>query len=376
MCLPGPLPPKWKTRPLSHDFPVDSTTWAFLERIDEDLAAHPCPHCGGRLRPRKPRGVERPLVAGARRLSFCCARCRRRVTPPSVRYAAGVRGLRLRVSDSHVAGEAKSRVPVGPSGRWQTYASAVAAVVARDLRRDLPVAQAAHPFLKTADDAAAGRDVLRPGGSSATAIAVDEQVRRRGTRRTCRLFQEGGLGSAPKREAGSKTQIGGCDCASPSSAPCWRRRRRTANYAPRPWRNRSGGVTDAPARFSFVTTLVLSGTASRTGSGRRPPPPGTVGRSTHAVRAAGRCNCNTGKIPTGRRNCTTTTSRHWPTVARSAALLCHCGPLHANAAAQAAAEEGGGSSGGGTARTTRDTQLRAYPRPVACGLPSRLAPRA
>ena len=37
MCLPGTLPPKWKT--LSHDFPVDSTTWAFLER--EDLAARP-----------------------------------------------------------------------------------------------------------------------------------------------------------------------------------------------------------------------------------------------------------------------------------------------------------------------------------------------
>ena len=42
------------------------------------------------------------------------------------------------------------------------------------------------------------------------------------------------------------------------------------------WRNRSGGVTGAPARFSFVTTLVLPGAASRTGSGRRPPPPGTV----------------------------------------------------------------------------------------------------
>ena len=79
---------------MSHDFPVDSTTWAFLERIDEDLAARikSCPHCGGDLHaasyPRKPRGVERSLVAGARRLSFCCARegCRRRITPPSVRY--------------------------------------------------------------------------------------------------------------------------------------------------------------------------------------------------------------------------------------------------------------------------------------------------
>ena len=77
---------------MSHDFPVDSTTWAFLERIDEDLAARikTCPHCGGNLHaasyPRKPRGVERSIVDGARRLSFCCAGCRRRVTPPSVRY--------------------------------------------------------------------------------------------------------------------------------------------------------------------------------------------------------------------------------------------------------------------------------------------------
>ncbi len=39
-------------------------------------------------RPRKPSGVERPLVAGERRLSFCCARegCGCCVTPPSVRY--------------------------------------------------------------------------------------------------------------------------------------------------------------------------------------------------------------------------------------------------------------------------------------------------
>ncbi len=133
-------------------------------------------------------------------------------------------------------------------------------------------------------------------------------------------------------------------------------------------------MTGAPARFSFVTTLVLPGAASRTGSGRRSPSPGTIGRSAHAVRAAGRCNCNTGKIPTGRRSCTTTTSRHWPTVARPAPLLCHCGPLHADARAQAAAEEGGGSGGGGTTRTVRDTQLRARPRPVACRLP--LAPSA
>ena len=195
--------PIWKTQPLSHDFPVDSTTWAFLERIDEDLAARikTCRCCGGNLHaasyPRKPRGVERPLVAEARRLSFCCTRegCRRRVTPPSVRYFGRRGGLRLRVLDSHVAGSSKSRVPSGcrTSGHRQTHTSALAALVARGLRRDPPVAQVAHPFPKTADDAAviAGRDVLRSGGSPATTVTIDEQVRRRvvRVRRTCRLFK-------------------------------------------------------------------------------------------------------------------------------------------------------------------------------------------
>ncbi len=68
-----------------------------LMRIDEDLAAQTqaggCPVCGGRLHsatwPRKPRGIPH----GSRepyqsRFSFCCAEagCRRRCTPPSVRF--------------------------------------------------------------------------------------------------------------------------------------------------------------------------------------------------------------------------------------------------------------------------------------------------
>jgi hypothetical protein len=62
--------------------------------IDQDLAAQAqaagCA-CGGVLHsaryPRKPRGAPRELLDQYRsRLSFCCAACRRRTTPESVRY--------------------------------------------------------------------------------------------------------------------------------------------------------------------------------------------------------------------------------------------------------------------------------------------------
>jgi hypothetical protein len=67
-----------------------------LPRIDDDLAAHVrsagCAVCGGRLDaadyPRKPRGADEHDDNYARRRSFCCAAegCRRRATPPSVRF--------------------------------------------------------------------------------------------------------------------------------------------------------------------------------------------------------------------------------------------------------------------------------------------------
>ncbi|MGH7261211.1 MAG: hypothetical protein ACREVA_05095 [Burkholderiales bacterium] len=71
--------------------------YEFLWFIDQDLAAQAqatdCP-CGGKLHsaryPRKPRGAPRELLGPeyARRLSFCCEKdgCRRRTTPPSVRF--------------------------------------------------------------------------------------------------------------------------------------------------------------------------------------------------------------------------------------------------------------------------------------------------
>lgn len=67
------------------------------EAIVRRAATEPCPRCGGRLYrsdyPRKPRGGnwdawERTQGAFAHRFSLCCGRegCRRRATPPSVRF--------------------------------------------------------------------------------------------------------------------------------------------------------------------------------------------------------------------------------------------------------------------------------------------------
>ena len=76
---------------------ADAGLYPLLLRFDEDLArstqAARCGWCGGRLDradyARKPRGL--PLELGAEyavRLSLCCAAegCRRRATPPSVRF--------------------------------------------------------------------------------------------------------------------------------------------------------------------------------------------------------------------------------------------------------------------------------------------------
>ncbi len=79
-----------------HFLPRHASFWTFLFEVDEDLAATArrkgCA-CGGRLHganyPRKPRGGggDLPKTYGYR-LSFCCSRqgCRKRVTPPSVRF--------------------------------------------------------------------------------------------------------------------------------------------------------------------------------------------------------------------------------------------------------------------------------------------------
>lgn len=74
----------------------DARIWTMLLGMDQDVAEQErdagCRHCGGVLHvanyPRKPRGVCRALlgVEYEQRLSFCCALCRHRATPPSVRF--------------------------------------------------------------------------------------------------------------------------------------------------------------------------------------------------------------------------------------------------------------------------------------------------
>ncbi len=81
---------------MCHAFLNDSRFYQFLLRIDQDIAAEVraggC-FCGGVLHsaryPRKPRGIRSSLDESYQtRLSFCCAveGCRRRSTPPSVRF--------------------------------------------------------------------------------------------------------------------------------------------------------------------------------------------------------------------------------------------------------------------------------------------------
>jgi hypothetical protein len=79
-----------------HDSPGSASLWSFLLAVDEDLAAEIRKKgclCGGRPHSanyaRKPRGTPAQLLEPLRlRLSFYCERegCRKRATPPSVRF--------------------------------------------------------------------------------------------------------------------------------------------------------------------------------------------------------------------------------------------------------------------------------------------------
>jgi hypothetical protein len=83
-----------------HDWEPSSSFMQILVVIDEQLrdasyrqVGGRCPRCGGPLHggdyPRKPRGVAAELEElFARRFSWCCGRegCRKRLTPPSVRF--------------------------------------------------------------------------------------------------------------------------------------------------------------------------------------------------------------------------------------------------------------------------------------------------
>ena len=79
---------------MCHNILCDPKLYSFLLYVDQDLAAaardQGC-SCGGVLHaahyPRKPRGAAVALSEDyRRRSSFCCADCRRRTTPESVRF--------------------------------------------------------------------------------------------------------------------------------------------------------------------------------------------------------------------------------------------------------------------------------------------------
>jgi hypothetical protein len=81
---------------VSHFLVSDPTLFSSLVEFDAELAeeilAKGCPHCGHESLhqshyPRKPRGLHpdhRDVFSF--RFSFCCAACRRRVTPPTLRF--------------------------------------------------------------------------------------------------------------------------------------------------------------------------------------------------------------------------------------------------------------------------------------------------
>ena len=118
--------------------------WATLSIIDrrvaEEVRALGCPHCSGRLHaaryPRKPRGVPRHVLGDtyASRESFCCRDCRRRTTPPSVRFLGrkvylgallivfgNVPGAGASVGAALRRLAATTAIPLRTLARWRTW---------------------------------------------------------------------------------------------------------------------------------------------------------------------------------------------------------------------------------------------------------------
>jgi hypothetical protein len=117
---------------------LDANFYAFLYRIDQDLAATTqadgCLRCGNRLHKdrfrRKPRGG--PAGIDPFRLSFTCSQCDKRHTPPSVRwlgrkvYLAAIvvlaSALRAGLSDHRAARLAEYiNVPKRTIERWRRW---------------------------------------------------------------------------------------------------------------------------------------------------------------------------------------------------------------------------------------------------------------
>jgi hypothetical protein len=124
-----------------HEISFDANFWAQLIKIDEVLAERVrcggCRRCGGALYradyPRKPRWGQALEVDGwpFRRMSLCCGRegCRRRSTPPSVRFLGrrvyvGVVVMLATIAAEELgklAASASSRVPARTLERWRGW---------------------------------------------------------------------------------------------------------------------------------------------------------------------------------------------------------------------------------------------------------------
>ena len=123
------------------------------EDLAETTRKQGCP-CGGRLHsanyPRKPRGTPRHLPEAYRlRLSFCCDRdgCRKRVTPPSVRFL----GRKVYLAAIVILISAMRQGPIAtPGPRAVRYASAPTGGPSRAGRSSGANAFPRHPFWKIA----------------------------------------------------------------------------------------------------------------------------------------------------------------------------------------------------------------------------------
>ena len=123
-----------------HSMLRNAVVWAWLREVDEAEAARcreaGCGHCPGKLHsatyPRKPYGLAAGLRdGGTRRFSFCCADCRRRATPASVRFYGRrfyLGALFLLVSALALRGGVrletiarKWRIPVVTLRRWRRW---------------------------------------------------------------------------------------------------------------------------------------------------------------------------------------------------------------------------------------------------------------
>lgn len=125
---------------MSQDESQGTEFWEHLTRVDlacaERVRQGGCASCGGALDRadygRKPRGdLGEASPAYARRVSFCCRRdgCRRRATPPSVRFLGRKVYVGAKVVEASVAGQTALAPEQRPRAR------VVEGVPARSVRR-------------------------------------------------------------------------------------------------------------------------------------------------------------------------------------------------------------------------------------------------